>query len=339
MKSPDLPLHCSNSFQRSFCCPKYSREISPQSHFSPQHRERLVLMALNRSPYDARVTPPKQTRGARGDGAGRCVRQTTCLADAVFTLYLGWAGSPCSTPHSSGVGATQGNRGRKLAHKTRPWDRTPLCIRRRETPIPQAPESHKPQAALLVSTQERSLRRRACPEAPSSRNGAGLLRQPGRWGALRFSRCHDSRGTGLKELGALAASGRERALAAGTELPRERASSGLRGDSPATKMAAAAAASRGRAFAQDGRPPAPPRLCRPRLCRPRQPPGGAHGGVVALCPPPVRLNGAAAAGSASRWRRCGGGSGWRGRGDGTPQPGRRGAGGERGPMAEAGNGK
>lgn len=98
MKSPDLPLHDSNSFQRSFRCPKYSREISPRSHFTPQHREQLVLMALNRSPYDARVTPPKQRRGARGNGAGRCVRQTTCLADAICTRYLGWSGRYCSIP-------------------------------------------------------------------------------------------------------------------------------------------------------------------------------------------------------------------------------------------------
>lgn len=63
MKSPDLPLHYSNSFQRSFCCPKYSREISPRSPFTLQHREQLVLMALNRSPYDARVTPPEELSG------------------------------------------------------------------------------------------------------------------------------------------------------------------------------------------------------------------------------------------------------------------------------------
>lgn len=55
-------------------------------------------MALNRSPYDARVTPPKQRRGARGNGAGRCVRQTTCLADAICTRYLGWSGRYCSIP-------------------------------------------------------------------------------------------------------------------------------------------------------------------------------------------------------------------------------------------------
>lgn len=134
MKSSDLPLHYSNSFQRLFGCPKYSHEISPRSHFILQHREQLVLMALNRSPYDARVTPPKQGWGGELSERDHLPRLhsshpvTHPLFGLLQELLLGSPGCWCGAEH----GDPARGAGRKLAHGLQ----LGLCTRM-ETPIPE----------------------------------------------------------------------------------------------------------------------------------------------------------------------------------------------------------
>lgn len=131
MKSPDLPLHYSNSFQRSLCRPKYSHEISPRSHFTLQQSEQLVLTALNTSPYDARVPPPKQALRAGPGG---------CQTDHLPRTRGSHPACPLFSLPGSAVWGRGGGCGRKLARWRQPRTRSPLRVRGRDTPLPRCPK-------------------------------------------------------------------------------------------------------------------------------------------------------------------------------------------------------
>lgn len=180
MKSSDLPLHYSNSFQRLFGCPKYSHEISPRSHFILQHREQLVLMALNRSPYDARVTPPKQGWGGELSERDHLPRLrsshpvTHPLFGLLQELLLGSQGCWCGAEH----GDPARGAGRKLAHGLQLGPCT-----RMETPIPQAPGACKSHAWLI------SAQRGVCPGREARGRGKPVEDRPGALGADHSAPC------------------------------------------------------------------------------------------------------------------------------------------------------
>lgn len=180
MKSSDLPLHYSNSFQRLFGCPKYSHEISPRSHFILQHREQLVLMALNRSPYDARVTPPKQGWGGELSERDHLPRLhsshpvTHPLFGLLQELLLGSPGCWCAAEH----GDPARGAGRKLAHGLQLGPCT-----RMETPIPRAPGACKSHARLI------SAQRGVCPGREARGRGKPAEDGPGALGADHSAPC------------------------------------------------------------------------------------------------------------------------------------------------------
>ena len=106
VKSPDLPPRRARCSQRSSCRPKYSREISPRSPFTPQRREQLVLTAFPAS-------------GSWQCGAGGAAVQSQrsvwgCEARAAVRL--------CHSPPPPGRGPRRGSHTARgdVRHPSRP---------------------------------------------------------------------------------------------------------------------------------------------------------------------------------------------------------------------------